>query len=52
MNCGNCGAAAQQGPDGRWLCTNYCGWSSGFAPASTAVAWTHDAMGTGAAATG
>lgn len=51
MNCGNCGAAAQQGPDGKWLCTNYCGWSA-VTPGSTAVACSHDAMGTGAASTG
>ncbi|MEU3216382.1 hypothetical protein [Streptomyces sp. NPDC006971] len=28
MTCGNCGAAAAQGPDGSWTCSNQCGWSS------------------------
>jgi ribosomal protein L37E len=28
MQCGNCGAAASQGPDGSWICTAQCGWSS------------------------
>lgn len=32
MQCGNCGAAAIQGPGGNWICSNQCGWSSGFAP--------------------
>jgi hypothetical protein len=27
MQCGNCGAAASQGPDGSWICSEQCGWS-------------------------
>jgi hypothetical protein len=32
MNCGNCGAPALQ-QNGQWVCSQLCGWSSGFAPA-------------------
>lgn len=32
MQCGSCGAAAIQGSDGSWTCTNQCGWSSGVTP--------------------
>ncbi|MFG3137672.1 hypothetical protein ACGFZA_15850 [Streptomyces sp. NPDC048211] len=42
MNCPNCGAGATQGSDGSWICNNYCGWASGFAPApTTAVSFEH-----------
>lgn len=27
MQCGSCGAAAIQGSDGSWTCSNQCGWS-------------------------
>lgn len=41
MTCGNCGAAAIQGPNGSWICSNQCGWSSGVAP-SPSVGFGHD----------
>lgn len=42
MNCPNCGASAIQSSNGSWICSNQCGWSSGYTP-TPQVPSRHDA---------
>jgi hypothetical protein len=40
MACGNCGAAADQGPEGSWICSDRCGWSSRVVAATPEITTT------------